>query len=244
MVTTADRSTWTYVYATRTYSGTIVNAPIFSWTSVNSSCDPPSTTKTVGFLTRDPIGYWDGAILYGFLVKYLFRGVDPDGLRCKKLYCDDYMQAKYGKPTITIDVIPTFPGRNPTCPVEISCDFLRNQNAYGITDPGPPIRITISLFHGFDDLLDFDLIFAHELQHAKDECNPHPIGWPKDDCARCLDKETRAYFAECAVLYPVDATRALNCAIAKASEQCVLANKCSKSQAPGTGFPIFDGDNF
>lgn len=80
MVTTADRSTWTYVYATRTYSGTIVNAPIFSWTSVNSSCDPPSTTKTVGFLTRDPMGFVGGGNLFEFIGSHAFDGVDPSGL--------------------------------------------------------------------------------------------------------------------------------------------------------------------
>ena len=80
MVETAERYTSTYAYATHMYSGAIIDVPVFSWTSSISSTEPPSTTKTIGFLTRDPIGYegseW-GLYEYGLSSPIEFS--DPTG---------------------------------------------------------------------------------------------------------------------------------------------------------------------
>ena len=80
MVKTAERNNLTYAYATHTYSGAIVDVPVFSRNSSISSCEPPSTTATIGFLTRDPISYegsdWN---LYEYCHSRSLNGFDPFG---------------------------------------------------------------------------------------------------------------------------------------------------------------------
>ena len=80
MVSTTERNTSTYTYATQTYSGLIVDVPVFSWPSSILRCEPPSTTTTLGFLTRDPIGYrgseWD---LYEYCDSSPHGKTDPTG---------------------------------------------------------------------------------------------------------------------------------------------------------------------
>ena len=44
---------------TRLVQMKVVGEPIILLTDVESDFDPKSTTASIGFLTRDPIGYWD-----------------------------------------------------------------------------------------------------------------------------------------------------------------------------------------
>ena len=82
MVKTAERNNSTYAYATHTYSGAIVDVPVFSQNSSISSCEPPSTTATIGSFTRDPIGFegsdWN---LYEYVSGKPLHVVDPFGLQ-------------------------------------------------------------------------------------------------------------------------------------------------------------------
>ena len=88
MVETAERYTSAYAYASHTYSGAIVDVPVFSWTSSISSCEPPSTTATIGLLTRDPIGYEGSPYgLYEFLRSSATDLTDPTGLATVDCNC-------------------------------------------------------------------------------------------------------------------------------------------------------------
>lgn len=80
MVSTTERNTSTYTYAKQTYSGLIVDVPVFSWPSSILRCEPPSTTTTLAFLTRDPIGYVDGRNIFQYVGAKVLGFVDPLGL--------------------------------------------------------------------------------------------------------------------------------------------------------------------
>ncbi len=67
-----------YVYDYETWSKTIVDVPVISLCCDESNLGPPSTTATIGFLTRDPIGYLAGFGLYRLCIGASF--VDPSGL--------------------------------------------------------------------------------------------------------------------------------------------------------------------
>jgi hypothetical protein len=80
MVIRAERNTPTSSYDAQTYSGSTVDVPVFSETSGIANLNPPSTTTSIGFLTRDPIGYHDGWNLYQNY--FLVSKKDPSGMTC------------------------------------------------------------------------------------------------------------------------------------------------------------------
>jgi|GEM_PF-2893356 hypothetical protein len=80
MAKAADRNTLTYAYAAHPYSNATGDVPVNSLESSVSKCESPSTTTTIGFLTRDPIGIegsaWD---LYEFVRGRSLGYLDPFG---------------------------------------------------------------------------------------------------------------------------------------------------------------------
>jgi len=77
MVRTAKRIDSTDACDTSTYSIAIIEVPNLSLVSVDIGNRQPSTTTTIGFFTRDPIGYADGWNLYP--AKFIVSRVDPSG---------------------------------------------------------------------------------------------------------------------------------------------------------------------
>ena len=83
MVETAKRidATYaTYAYDASTYSSVILDVPNLSLVLAEVSNTQPSTTTTIGFLTRDPIDYDGGTNLYANY--FDIRMADPSGLAC------------------------------------------------------------------------------------------------------------------------------------------------------------------
>ena len=76
-----ERSESIYAYDDVTTSGAIVDTSAISLHYVESKIEFPSTTISVGFLTRDPIGYAAGdANVYRFAFGNAPIGLDPLGL--------------------------------------------------------------------------------------------------------------------------------------------------------------------
>ena len=69
-----------YVYDYETWSKTIVDVPVVSLCCDESNLGPTSTTTTIGFLTRDPIGFEGGLDLYSYTANQPLRFSDPSGL--------------------------------------------------------------------------------------------------------------------------------------------------------------------
>ena len=67
----------------------VVGEPIILLTDVESDFDPNSTTASIGFLTRDPIGYVDSRNLYQALLWNPLVKMDAMGLRCTPNWADD-----------------------------------------------------------------------------------------------------------------------------------------------------------
>ena len=125
------------------------------------------------FLTRDPIGYFDGLNVYRFLNKFLLRGIDPDGSRevpdppeewkCKysdpSYSCTDFLKSRYGNINPIIPVSPTFPGSKRICGVIVSCGDL-GPFKLGETRPGDPIRIVLDDFNTYPDMRDFERVLV------------------------------------------------------------------------------------
>ena len=84
-----ERIDATYAYDAPTHSVAI--APVSILTVVFSEVDDPqpSTTTTIGFFTRDPIGFFDGENLY--TARMLLARLDPSGMICfdEKQPCSD-----------------------------------------------------------------------------------------------------------------------------------------------------------
>jgi hypothetical protein len=80
MVIRAERNTPTSSYDAQTYSGSTLDVPVFLETSGIASLNPPSTTTSIGFLTRDPIDYegseWN---LFEYCEGGVLTFVDPLG---------------------------------------------------------------------------------------------------------------------------------------------------------------------
>ncbi len=74
----AERNITTNTYAAYPNSNAIVDVPVISLNSSVSECESPSTTTSIGFLTRDPIGYADGFNQYRCY--FAIGGIDPSGL--------------------------------------------------------------------------------------------------------------------------------------------------------------------
>jgi len=85
MVRTAKRIDSTDAYDTSTYSIAIIEVPNLSLVSVDIGDPQPSTTTTIGFFTRDPIGF-DGSEwgLYEFSNSRSLTMVDPSGTVCQQ----------------------------------------------------------------------------------------------------------------------------------------------------------------
>ena len=78
MVEMVKRNDRTYAYDTASYSSAIVDLPILWQGFPEIGNTQASTTTTIGFVTRDPIGYHDGMSIYG---SYMALGyIDPEGL--------------------------------------------------------------------------------------------------------------------------------------------------------------------
>ena len=77
---TVTRNDPTYAYDTPTYSSAIVDIPILRQGFAEVGNTQPSTTTTIGFLTRDPIGYrgspWN---LYEYVGGHPIVLMDPLG---------------------------------------------------------------------------------------------------------------------------------------------------------------------
>jgi len=81
MAKAVDRNTLTYAYAAHPYSNATVDVPVISLKSSVSKCESPSTTTTIGFLTRDPIAYTAGSNnIYECVASGPLRAIDPSGL--------------------------------------------------------------------------------------------------------------------------------------------------------------------
>ena len=84
MVRTAKRIDSTDACDTSTYSIAIIEVPNLSLVSVDIGNRQPSTTTTIGFFTRDPIGFHGGAIeIYEYCHGIPSKYVDPSG---KQIY--------------------------------------------------------------------------------------------------------------------------------------------------------------
>jgi len=70
----------TYAYDTSTYSIAIIEVPNLSLVSVDIGDTQPSTTTTIGFFTRDPIGFESDVNWYRFVRNQPTIWADPLGL--------------------------------------------------------------------------------------------------------------------------------------------------------------------
>jgi hypothetical protein len=81
MAKAADRNAFTYAYAAHPYSNATLDVSVISLNSGVSKCESPSTTTTIGFLTRNPIGFegseWG---LYELFDGRVLKSFDPSGL--------------------------------------------------------------------------------------------------------------------------------------------------------------------
>ena len=96
---------------TRLVQMKVVGEPIILLTDVESDFDPNSTTASIGFLTRDPIGYASGRLLYEYVRSRVHRATDPSGLFPFECSCNCYPipsgpsgpTAPYNEPSETIE---------------------------------------------------------------------------------------------------------------------------------------------
>ncbi len=80
MAKAVDRNTLTFADAAHPCSNATGEVPVNSLKSSVSKCESPSTTTTIGFLTRNPIGYsTDDQLLYSYCSGKSLKRLDPTG---------------------------------------------------------------------------------------------------------------------------------------------------------------------
>ena len=94
MTETLGGNKTSYAYDAATHSSAITDLPIISLFNIESDTEPPSTTTSIGFLTRDPIGYADEENLYQFVKGNSLNALDPSGLLTIKHVSDNFKDFK------------------------------------------------------------------------------------------------------------------------------------------------------
>jgi hypothetical protein len=205
----------------------------------------PSTTTTIGFLTRDPIGYLGGSLdLYGFVRGRTLHSVDPSGLSdlipnlqsCSDFLRDisegDYDQA-VGVPKPISDRIKNG-GDYVFCG---NCNGIQNRS----WDEGGRCHICLSdTATSYPD--QWFAILVHELTHCGQFKCPKrnmpivvgpPIPLPQapvggGDCTKCQQLEAAAYQSQCGYLFPNNPIKKAACIKAGVCYSC--AGACSKDR--------------
>ena len=204
----------------------------------------PSTGE---FISRDPLEYVDGMSQYrayfamvgtdsyglqtlGGPNDHLKPGPDgPDGMPwpglidrpCKPPTCQDFVDEIMGeKDWIPVDATYS-KGPNEKCRVVIECSENCDRDKPGsVGKPNENGVITVCMSSKIRSISDFKIIFEHELQHARDLCNPNPK--PSDDpCIRCRKFERKAHVKSCKLAFPENQRKRAKC------RRCGVAISCS-----------------
>jgi len=220
-----------YAYDAPTYSVAIVG--VSSLTVVFSEVDDPqpSMTTTIGFFTRDPIGYRGGLLLYRFVSNRSLSRKDPfdryegDGDAIPPVLsmdggfieCEDFLQMLQDNPPGI-----TFPewNRSPNIFCSDDCKGMTGLSWWHSDLPGSKRTCNVCLKSGVRYYsLEWLALLAHEFEHCSSDyfCtdkttnsgpptfNPVPIpNLPVggDNCGSCKTKERRAYRRQCEILFP------------------------------------------
>lgn len=131
-----------------------------------------SMTTTIGYCSRDPIGYKAGPNLFQFLVSSPFKYVDPSGFFESKAECDKAIRGKRSPDQ------NGFAWPKNCVPPDVSCDDCAggDPDSGGRTEPNGgnkylPAKIKVCWKKATSD--NIGRILRHKFVHALDSCNCH-----------------------------------------------------------------------
>ena len=184
------------------------------------------------FLTRDLISFegseWN---LYELLNSRSLSATDPlglfgptGGLSC---FTDCNSFVKSLDPASFV-----VPGkRGTTCHVMVTCD----PKCPGLGYAGYPNKdgvISVCLNPSMSRTLDYELVFNHEYQHAKDYCKDPPENLPPGSkiCKQCRKYETSAHSVNCGMLHAIGSPEFQACVKCGVWASCKLSKACPKAK--------------
>lgn len=159
--------------------------------------------------------------VYGYSYNMPFVVIDPTGFQgitpCQQ-DCKTWAQGKQG-----LSVTVTVNKKQKTCPVNVKCDA--NCNPAGASLPDANDTITICMNSAMYLTVEMEIIFAHEMQHAKDFC---VVPKPRlDKCDVCMRFEKKAHVINCGMVFQAGSQKFNACVACGVWVSCRLSKACT-----------------